>query len=49
MWVLHDVSSVTVEEVQCVFGRTRWRICEGMPRGQYVCSSRCVAKVFDVL
>jgi len=49
MWVLHDGKFVAVEEeTQGVYVWIGWRICEGMPCGEYVCSSRCVAKVRDV-
>ena len=50
MWVFHGVSLVAVEEeAQDVYVWIGWRICEGMPRGEHVCSSRCVAEVRDVL
>jgi len=49
VWVVHDGKHVAVEEeVQCVFGRTRWRMREGRSCGECVCSSHCVAKICDV-
>ena len=48
--VFHDGEFVAVEEeAQSVYMWIEWRICEGMPRGEYVCSRGRIAKVCDVL